>query len=105
MFVLNGALSSILLVLGASDRADTPSSATTPLTADLGSESHAATPAADVPGANQPGAAKTVYVCPMHPEVISDAPGLCPKCSMKLDPKPQVTERMPGHAAEARQRP
>ena len=24
------------------------------------------------------------YVCPMHPEVISDEPGLCPICGMKL---------------------
>jgi FtsP/CotA-like multicopper oxidase with cupredoxin domain len=25
-----------------------------------------------------------VYVCPMHPEVVSDEPGSCPKCGMKL---------------------
>lgn len=28
--------------------------------------------------------AKTVYTCPMHPEIISDKPGRCPKCGMKL---------------------
>ena len=28
-----------------------------------------------------------VYTCPMHPEVISSAPGKCPKCGMKLVPK------------------
>jgi len=28
-----------------------------------------------------------VYTCPMHPEVISDEPGLCPKCNMNLVPK------------------
>ncbi|MHA4809980.1 heavy metal-binding domain-containing protein [Flavitalea flava] len=29
-------------------------------------------------------AAKTVYTCPMHPEVINDKPGKCPKCGMDL---------------------
>ena len=24
------------------------------------------------------------YVCPMHPEVVSDTPGKCPKCGMNL---------------------
>lgn len=24
------------------------------------------------------------YTCPMHPEIVSDAPGNCPKCGMKL---------------------
>jgi membrane fusion protein, copper/silver efflux system len=28
--------------------------------------------------------AKVVYTCPMHPEVISDKPGECPKCGMDL---------------------
>lgn len=29
----------------------------------------------------------SAYVCPMHPEVTANAPGLCPKCNMKLVPK------------------
>ncbi len=28
----------------------------------------------------------TMYTCPMHKEVISDKPGSCPKCGMKLIP-------------------
>lgn len=27
------------------------------------------------------------YICPMHPEVISDKPGSCPKCGMDLELK------------------
>lgn len=27
------------------------------------------------------------YTCPMHPEVISDKPGQCPKCGMDLELK------------------
>jgi hypothetical protein len=40
-------------------------------------------------------AAKTIYVCPMDPEFVSDTPGACPKCHMRLEPKPaaNVTDR------------
>lgn len=34
-----------------------------------------------------------MYTCPMHPEIVSDAPGKCPKCGMALvlkDSKPKV---------------
>ncbi len=40
------------------------------------------TPRADTGPAVAPGR----YTCPMHPEVIGDAPGDCPKCGMTLVP-------------------
>ena len=30
---------------------------------------------------------KTIYICPMHPEVKQDKPGSCPKCGMDLVPE------------------
>lgn len=27
-----------------------------------------------------------VYTCPMHPEVLQNEPGRCPKCGMELEP-------------------
>ena len=35
----------------------------------------------------------TAYTCPMHPDVISDAPGTCPIAGMKLIPAPPPTIR------------
>jgi Cu+-exporting ATPase len=32
-------------------------------------------------------ASRTEYVCPMHPEVLQDQPGACPKCGMALEPR------------------
>ncbi len=29
--------------------------------------------------------ANVEYYCPMHPEIVSDEPGNCPKCNMKLE--------------------
>src|SRR3954466_6021066 len=36
---------------------------------------------------------KTVYVCPMHPEVQSSKPGRCPKCEMRLVAKSAAPEK------------
>ena len=38
----------------------------------------------DDPAAMPAGAGPVTYACPMHPEVVSDQPGRCPKCGMKL---------------------
>ena len=34
--------------------------------------------------ASTPAAVGDMYSCPMHPEVVSDHPGKCPKCGMDL---------------------
>ena len=36
--------------------------------------------------------APSSYTCPMHPEVVSDEPGHCPECGMKLLPAHLVAE-------------
>jgi FtsP/CotA-like multicopper oxidase with cupredoxin domain len=57
------------------------------------------------------GEGPVVYSCPMHPEVISDQPGRCPECGMKLlatatastyacPMHPQVTSDQPGRCPE-----
>ncbi|HJT65317.1 MAG TPA: heavy metal translocating P-type ATPase [Pyrinomonadaceae bacterium] len=35
---------------------------------------------------------KVEYTCPMHPEVIRDAPGFCPICGMALEPRTATLE-------------
>jgi len=51
------------------------------------------------PSSNEQKNAAVVYACPHHPEVVSNEPGVCPKCEMKLQPqKPAAGKTSPGGA-------
>lgn len=46
------------------------------------------------------------YTCPMHPEVTSDKPGMCPKCHMALEKtKPNSHQHEHGHDKHAGHNP
>ena len=59
----------------------TPANATAPTTGSCCGHTGAA--AASTPRANGDAGG---YTCPMHPEVVRDGPGACPKCGMPLEP-------------------
>src|SRR5215210_4281744 len=40
--------------------------------------------------------AATTYTCPMHPDVVSEEPGRCPECGMKLLPSQMVNAAAAG---------
>ncbi|MDO8521487.1 MAG: heavy metal-binding domain-containing protein [bacterium] len=51
---------------------------------------------------------KTIYICPMHPEVVKNAPGRCPACGMELIPLAKGKAEHAGHGMQkmpARQSP
>ena len=50
------------------------------------SHAHAHRHAGSTPSGAAPVASSTRYTCPMHPEIVRDAPGSCPKCGMTLVP-------------------
>jgi P-type Cu+ transporter len=44
-------------------------------------------PPIDHPAPHPEPGTRLQYTCPMHPEVVSDRPGSCPKCGMALEPR------------------
>jgi Cu(I)/Ag(I) efflux system membrane fusion protein len=52
-------------------------------------------------GAPAPTGLEGKYVCPMHPEVVQDAPGSCRICEMPLEKFPERTPIVPSAAAES----
>ena len=48
---------------------------------------------------------RTEFACPMHPEVISDEPGNCPKCGMTLVPREAAATSHAGHSAPEKEHP
>lgn len=54
---------------------------------------HTPTSVADTTKTKKVKPAKVQYTCPMHPEVISDKPGKCPKCGMTLVKKEPVKKK------------
>ena len=44
---------------------------------------------------DHPPAARTEWTCPMHPQIVRDAPGSCPICGMALEPRTVTVEEPP----------
>ena len=44
------------------------------------------------------------YTCPMHPQIVRDAPGFCPICGMALEPRTAAAEDQPNEALIEMQR-
>lgn len=57
-----------------------------PLPSTKPGEEHSKPPTSS-PAQQKAETSRTVYTCPMHPEIRSDKPGNCPKCGMKLVPQ------------------
>ncbi len=59
---------------------------------------HSTTAVLDTTKSKKVKPAKVQYTCTMHPEVLMDKPGKCPKCGMilvkKVDAKKKPAEKM-----------
>ena len=51
-----------------------------------------------------PTPAGTKYTCPMHPEIVQDGPGACPKCGMALEPLQPTSDAGPDPELQDMQR-
>ena len=51
-----------------------------------------------------PAGQKIEYTCPMHPEVVRDAPGFCPICGMALEPRTATLEEDTSELDDMRRR-
>jgi hypothetical protein len=49
------------------------------------------------PVAAPPPPGSVVYVCPMHSQIVRDAPGVCPICGMTLVPRPAPAPMVHDH--------
>jgi len=53
----------------------------------------AVSPKLDIDDPEPSRTAPSQFTCPMHPEVVQDGPGACPKCGMALEPRvPDLTD-------------
>jgi len=70
-----------------------------------GTHAHAhAAPAPAARAAAQATGEATRWTCPMHPEVVRDAPGACPSCGMALEPMTASVERDDGELRDMTRR-
>lgn len=68
-------------------------------------EDTAARPAAVAPESRTAHIKPGQFYCPMHPEVVQDQPGKCPKCGMNLVEKKATPADHEGHAMDKRAAP
>ncbi len=45
-----------------------------------------------------------IYTCPMHPEIVRDRPGTCPKCGMALEPREATADEANPELTDMRRR-